>query len=75
MMKYFIILRMDRKNLGEICKIISQSRLVLRSVLQQVDINLHTKYDFLACTVVEISLTENFIILRIKRKKVEHIEE
>ena len=48
---------MERKKFGQIQGRISR-RLVYNPTIQHVITNLYTKYDFLACTVVEKSLTK-----------------
>lgn len=65
----FIILRMERRRLDDIGRI-NKRMLVPSPTIQQVIINLHPKYDHLACMVVEESLTK-FIILRMERKTIE----
>ena len=55
----FIILRMERRRLDDILGRINKRMLVLSPTIQQVIINLHPKYDHLACMVVEQSLTKN----------------
>ena len=49
--KNFIIQNIERKKTGEIQRRISISRLVCNLTIQFIIINLHTKYDTLACTV------------------------
>ena len=77
LMKNFIILRMDRQNLGEICKNYTPKQAGSFSI-PCYNISTTTcipNMIILACTVVEISLSKNFIILRLKRRKVEYMEE
>ena len=72
--KNLILQSMEGKKIGKIQGKISRRRLVLNPTIQQVIINLHTKYDLLACIVVEKSLTKNFILQSVEGKKIGQIQ-
>ena len=65
---------MERKKIGQIQGRISRRRLVCNPTIQYIIINLLTKYDSLACTVSQKSLTKNFIIQSMERKKIRQIQ-
>ena len=72
--KYFIPHSMKRKKIGQIQGRISRRRLVLNPTLQQCIMNLATKYDILACMVLEKSLTKNVILQSMEGKKIGQIQ-
>ena len=71
-----IIQSIERKKIGQTQGRISRRRLVRNPTIQYIIINLHTKYDYrtLACTVAQKSLTKNFIIQSMERKKIGQIQ-
>ena len=69
--KNFIIQSMERKKIGQIQGRLSRRRLVHNPTIQYIIINLHTKnFTTLPCTVSQKSLTKNFIIQSMERKKI-----
>ena len=72
--KNFIIQSMERKNIGQIQERISRRRLVCNPRIQYIIIKLHTKYDYSTCKVSQKSLTKNFIIHSMERKKMGQIQ-
>ena len=71
----FIIQRMERKKIGQTQGRISR-RLVCNPTIQYIIINLHTKYDYSSLhSFTEIlTLTKNFIIQSMERKKIGQIQ-
>ena len=65
--KTFIIWSMERKKLGQIQGRILIRRLVHNPTMQHIVINLHTKYNY---SSLQKSLTKNFIIPSMERKKI-----
>ena len=65
---------MDGKKIEQIQGRLSRRRLVPNPTIQQVTINLHTKYEILACMVVKESLTKYFIPQSMKGKKIRQIQ-
>ena len=70
--KNFIIQSMERKKIGQIHRRIRRRYLVLNSTIQQVVINLHTKYEHSSLHGCEKPLTKNFILQSMDGKKEGH---
>ena len=65
---------MERKKIGQIQGRISRGRLVRNPTVQYIIINLLTNMTTLACTVSQKSLTKNYIIQSMERKKIGQVQ-
>ena len=69
----FIVQGMARKKIGQIQARISRRRLVRNPTIKYIIINCIPNMTTLACTVSQKSLTKNFIIQSMERKKIGQI--
>ena len=65
---------MEREKFGQILGRISRRRLVRNPTIQYIIINLSTKYDYSSLHSSQKSLTKNFIIQCMERKKIGQIQ-
>ena len=74
-MKNVILQSMDGKKIRQIQGRVSRGKLVSNPTIQQVIINLHTKYENSSLHGCEKSLTKYFIHQSMKGKKIGQIQE